>query len=963
MPLISYLNWNNLLGDFFFSPDYGGKIITLVISQDDILAIARNSSFSEINVKEDLEIVNDFKEAWRSGHPGISGNIIEKINQEDIRGKSFYKIGREHYNCGEVCVKYPPALMHLAGVNVAILEGKDASRYQRIRDYFHIRETIFPMMSEHLNWNAAWDNLVWWSNIFKNGHLGYLPSKSLSSEKFEYIGKPYTFILLSRNQLRNFYKYFFDQDLEPQTSISNHQLLAAFKNVKGNDNISKLLATATTSTDQELIFAILRQLYFAWDGEYQIEVENQRITTVFQSRKLRLCFQIDQSGSVVFSFRFKEEIYHGTEILIGKQAVTISNNHWSSPLPLDGVPSQRVLVDESIGLKLIFKPSEDMVFVFVNGRAEGLHSEIYIESDYIHQAASQYLLVNRLVKENLDSWLSANGGLDETEDLSLTDQKNWHLLHFKNGIKSNFPSLSKLKLPSNRSLEFQDGLKGNERGEWIAGFALTATLAGAQGTEVLVLDGTGYYEFELNGGFFFEIGTDVLPGSYQLKILNAPEFVFLPNGGQITLSALEQPHPSDTKLVSIDPCPEEGGPETTNYNQGLALTSSGRFDYPPPPQFNIWHDEELDLEALPVTQRAAIVIMEYLSSKGDISKVSFDNGLSAIQKSISNSHAPDIDFHKLSSYTINGLKEGSRVTIQTGEGNSVSRLSPVRPWLFRLGNLQNFRVEGINSGMQPFKGSLYVLAGAYTLNLLEALRKICKNNNAIFKIYREGSDLAIIPPSVFVYVESDYTAITEISALLDQRTILPYFRYLSSHFTLQGKLEDFKKQREWDLHMPSRYQVFDVKKFTFTKKPELKATIFPSLSLYEISPWQKYHVLRFEEDGTAYKGEIDPRWGKYILMNKLQLGNLCYFDDRKNILFIPASLRLPTEIERNLFYLTGRMPSVVKLFSDADQLIISTDRRGARSYLMYKGILKKTAEILTGNLGQTILLKSLINYD
>ncbi|MEN0053058.1 MAG: hypothetical protein AAGC65_05285 [Mucilaginibacter sp.] len=963
MPIISYLNWNNLLGDFFFSPEYGGKIITLVISQDDILAIARNSEFSEIATQEDLEIINDFKEAWRSGHPGISGNIIEKINREDSRGKSFYKIGRDHYNCGEVCVRYPPSLMHLAGVNIAILEGRDTSRYQRIREYFQVGETTFPTMSEHLNWNTAWDNLVWWANVFMNGRLGYLPGKSLSSEKFEYIGKPYTFILLSRSQLRNFYKFFFDQDLEPQTSITNHQLLAAFKNVKGNDNISKLLANVVPSPDQELIFAILRQLYFAWDGEYQTEVENQRVTTVFQSRKLRLCFQIDHSGTAAFSFRFKEEIYHETEILIGKQNVTISNNHWSSPLPLNGIPGQQVLIDESIGLKLTFKPSEDMVFVFVNGRAEGLHSEIYIESDYIHQAASQYLLINRLVKTNLDDWLSTNGGLDESEDLSLADQKDWFLFHFQSGIKSNYPSLSKLKSPSNRSLELHDGLKGNERGEWIAGFALIATLSGAKGNEVLVLEGAEYYEFELNSGLFFEISPEVLPGSYQLKILNAPEFVFLPNGGHIIFSALDLPQPSDTKLISIDPCPEEGGAETTNYHQGIALTSSGRFDYPPPPQFRIWHDEELNLETMPASQRAAVLLMEYLLSKGDISKMSFDNGLSAIQRSVSKNIPADIDFHKMSSYTINGLKEGSRITVQTSEGNAVSRISPVRPWLFRLGNLQNFRVEGINSGMQPFKGALYVLAGAYSISLLERIRTICETNNATFKIYKEGSDLALIPPSVFVYVENDQTPITEICQLLDQQIILPYFRYLSSHFTLQGKFEDFKKQREWDLHMPSRYQIFDVEKLAFTKKPELKAIMFPSLSLYEISPWQKYHVLRFEEDEIAYKGSIDPRWGKYMLLNKLQQESHCYFDDRKNILFIPASLRLPAEIERNLFYLTGRMPSVAKLISNTSQLIISPHQRGARSYLMYKGILKTTAEILTGNLGQTMLLKTLINYD
>src|ERR1700733_8127710 len=111
---IKYLHWNNLIGEFLFNRDHEGRIVTLVLSEDDLIAIAKNSPFEGLAALEDEEIIADYKSAWRLGYPGTFGNYIEKILQEDQKALTYYKAGRDVFNCDGVTVNYHPTLMHLA---------------------------------------------------------------------------------------------------------------------------------------------------------------------------------------------------------------------------------------------------------------------------------------------------------------------------------------------------------------------------------------------------------------------------------------------------------------------------------------------------------------------------------------------------------------------------------------------------------------------------------------------------------------------------------------------------------------------------------------------------------------------------------------------------------------------------------------------------------------------------------
>lgn len=955
---INYIKWNNLLGEFFFTPKNEHKIITLIISEEDLISMARKGNIDNIELASEKDIIDEFKKVWRIGYPGVKGNIIEKINQEDIKGKSFYDKGRDNYLCDSQQVNYPPTLLHLAGINLAIIESKNTSRYKQIRDYFEISSVDFPNMNEHTNWNKAWENLVWWTNNFKQRSYGFLPEKSLSSERFAYMGKPFIFILLSRSQLKDFFQYFFDQDFEPQSLISNGDISAALMKVKGNKSILNLLEDENYLEDQKLIFGILKQLFLSWNGELETNTANQQINTYFQSRKLKLCFRINNIGVAVFYFRFRDDVFTDTSIIINKQLITINDNYWSSIITIPKLVKKAIFKDETIGLKLVFKPIEDHLFVFKNGRIEGLNSENWIESESIQFLVPQYLILTSPYQQEIIKWIQENAGIEVTGDI-LSDEDNiWtKLFYFENGFKTSFQAVSKLKLPSTKVLHMNGGLKGNERGEYIVGFPLSASLDGAKGNEELVLVGPKFrYQYNLSNGNTFELTNLINEGEYTIDILGEFDAVSLPNNGKIKFLSLSTLNHSELDLPTKTPMDEAVSNESKNYNSALSLIKLEIFPYDTPPQFDVWKNQELSLHDVNEESRTAITLMEYLTTKQSLTKKVFSNGLSIIRRSLLTYSEIEGESNEISTFTLNALKEASRVSLHLNTSGTVDNIKPLKPWIFRLCNFQSFRVTGNNNAMKPFKGELYSLGGSYTTKLLHQIEIICKKNGATLQIYKEGTSRVVIPPSVFIYQQKRSNAVIELKELLCQSTVLPYYRYLNNTALIAEHLDNFMSVKSWEFHLKSRYQLFDTERFHFKRNTDDQ--VYPSLSLYELTPWEKIYILRFEKDGQRFEGKIESRWGKYMILYLTGTIHSFFFDKDENILFVPAALRLPQEIEDNLFFLTGRMPSTSKIVTDQSNWHESLQIKSGTTFLLYRGILKKTAEIIMENLGQSLQTKN-----
>lgn len=961
---VKYLQWNNLIGEFLFNPGCADKIVPLVISQDDIIGIARNSRIEGLSELDGPEIIASFKEAWRLGYPGTKGNYIDRILQEDAKAIQLYKAGRFPFYCDSVKVNFHPTIMHLAGINLAIIEGKNPSRYMRICEYFNIQPSQFPHMSESLNWNKAWDNLVWWTNDFMKGCLGTLPTKSLSSEKFAYMGKPYTFILLSRAQLNDYYKYLYDNDIEPQSTVDANTLVNAFKSVRKSDSLTSLLNNGDNeSKDASLILAILKQLYLAWNGSYVSPTESHGVRTAFQSRKLRLSFEFNDNGFLDFFFRFKEDSLISDHLDIGGQLITFAANQWSSPIATNLSTLSTTFTDPSLGIKLLFKPPESHLFVFANGRPEGLHSDVFIEIPNILSVAEQYVLVNRSLLHVLETWITENHGEDLSDEILDQSFKDWSIIHFPKGFQTVYPSFEKLTFPAEERLDIQSGLKGPNIGEFIKGFPVFVKLTGATGKEILKLTGNTEHEFSLEDGQIFKIPGHIMDDTFTITLPGAVNNVKLTYGGKLKFveNAAIQDMYDDMELTPV--FPDKQTTISSNYQQSITLVNNNLFSYPPPPQFNLWKGDQLDLTGFDIKSSLSVKLLEYLVTRPDISKPVFDDALSVITSGLEAQIDTFSDFSKLSTYTLNSLRESSRLHLLSNKDGGVNRINAVRPWLFRLGNYQNFFLEGVKAGLQPFKGRLYGLGGCYTFDLLLSINEICDRCGGNLIIYREENPSALSAPSVFIYTQNNDATVNQIADLLGQSQILPFYRYLTTDIAIEQKIAEFKAGRMWDLHSPPRFQQFNPDRWIFEKKPDVASPPVPSLALYEVQLWEKYYILRFEQDGKQYQGSTEPRWGKYLLLYLSGIRNIFIFDPQKNVLCIPASLRLPVELETDLFYYTGRLPGKIRLVVDSGSARSTDNRYAGKSYLVYKGIIKSSAESVSERVGQQLTYKNLIDYD
>jgi hypothetical protein len=945
---MNYLQWNNLIGDLLFCEDAQGKMVSLLISKDEFIQAARKV-FKTGDETTDGDILEDFKQAWRQGYPSkfpLSG-LVDKINFEYRHGNDFHKRGQSFY--GKVNdiyypVHYPPTLAHLVGVLMAILDRNEQSRYKRVCLFFEIPSNLFPSMNEGMNWNKAWDGLIWWANTYKNGDLGLLPDKSLSSQKFQYMGKPYTHLLLSKKQVLEFYKCLYLMDQEPSGEVLDSVLFECFLKVAKRKEFLDILSSPSWSEDKGIIFSILKAYYQQWQGDVELEEDGEQ--RFYQLRRLRLSFCVGLEGYAEFSFRFRDTLFGDGSLRINGTEVEIFPNHWSSPLKCKGFSKQQYR-DNQVGLKVVFSPIEERVFVFSRGDKEGLDLSILLEAQNIQPLGRQYLLARKDIIADLSEWIYSSGGVSISDDI-LDEQMigDWEMFRFNNGFSHAIDSgIAKLCFPSHKSLVYVGGLNGKMSGEFIAGYEIGVVMDGATGEEKLALHGSnGTFNLDISDNQRFLIPAGIPPDNYMLSLVPASLHVHLPHGGILKIASLQdgvpQGHHADGLDVPLVNCIEEEG----NFERANNLLKNPGFAILTPPQFGYWQENELFLEGLHGRSSAAIRLLEYISYVSKLDTASFGLAVCRIFMELSDTHL----YKSFGNYSLNALKESCRINIQYDPNGRAKTLNAIAPFFVRLGNFQNFPIPSWNA-MRAFEGCLYSLCGCYSLSLLKLISTICGQYGAELRIFEEKSDNSLLPPSVYLYERKGNEAIGRVLQLLGQDDCKPNYSYMAGLATFWQRLDMLLGERDFNLHLMSRYKIFDPSRSSFYPTADT-ALQYPSLAQYQVEPWKWHYVIRLEIDGEYYNRDTEPRIGKYFLLQAAGIDVLVY-DKAVNGFFVPAYYRLPETIERNLFLHTGRLPETRRLPKLGTDGI---DGGQQIPYLVYSGVLKKAAEKIAQSLGQNL---------
>ncbi|RQO66826.1 hypothetical protein DBR40_21475 [Pedobacter sp. KBW01] len=947
---MNYLQWNNLIGDLLFCEDAQGKMVSLLVSKDELIQAARKG-FNTGDEVTGEDILEDFKQAWRQGYPSKSPirGLVEKINYEYRHGDDFHKRGQSFFgkvNDIQYPVHYPPALVHLVGVLMAVLDRNEQGRYKRVCLFFGIPANFFPSMNEGMNWNKAWDGLVWWANVYKAGSLGLLPDKSLSSQKFQYMGKPYTHLLLSRKQVLDFYRYLFLMDQEPNAEVLDSVLFECFLKVAKRKEFLDIVSSPSWSEDKGIIFSILKAYYQQWQGDVELEEDGEQ--RFYQSRRLRLCFSVGRDGYAEFSFRFRDSLFGDAGLRINGADVEIFPNQWSSALKCKSFSRQQYR-DNQVGLKVVFSPVEERVFVFCKGDKEGLDPSVLLEAQHIQPLGRQYLLARKDTVEELFAWIYSSGGVLISEDI-LDDGMigDWEMFRFNNGFSGASDSgIAKLCFPAHQSLSYVGGLNANKGGEFIAGYEIGVIMDGAAGEEKLVLHGSnGNFTLAISEDQRFLIPAGIPGGSYMLGLVPDSPHVHLPNGGILKIVPLEdgvraEYHAGVLEMPLVQ-CSEEEG----NFKVANNLLKNPGFVFSTPPQFGYWHANELLPGGIDARSGAAIRLLEYISYISRLDTGSFDLAVYRIF-----AEPAALKWNKsFGSYTLNALKESLRVNIQYDPKGRAKTLEAIPPFLVRLGNFQNFPIPSWNA-MRAFEGCLYSLCGCYSLSLLKQISGICLQYGAELRIFRESSDTSLLPPSVYLYERKGNQATLAVLALLGQADCKPNYTYMAGLPTFGEWLDMLLNQPDFNLHVTSRYKIFDLSRAGFNPAVDT-ALQYPSLAQYQVEPWKWHYVIRLETDGVHYNRETGPRTGKYFLLQAAGTDVLVY-NKAVNAFFVPAYYRLPEEIERNLFLHTGRLPETRRLPKPGTE---AGEGGQPVPYLVYSGVLMKAAEKIARSLGQNLTI-------
>lgn len=458
---MKYLEWNNLISEFFFNPANAGKDIHLYLTKSDIIHIAR----AKFNTETDAEIWNDFLKSIKFGLPGSNGTVIE-------RAKYTYE-KRRLLKIEGVEVNYPPYITYLVFLVLPLIEIidnknlRDNNYYSRLNSFLQENQMIGQIGTNDFRNNQInyiWEDLANWANVVKNGDWGGFNMFTFTNEKWIYVGKVFSQCALSPKIIRQLPKLFEFIGLVPNTVYENHFLKE--KIIKSKTDLLPQNTIDFLKRDNELSNSIIQTIqyqYKKWTGETHEEIEagtalrkkrNNTFAPLFLQFKLNT-----NEEEIKFSYRMRSYNDYPEDLKFGDYENLYEINGWSKTLPFE--------FDEKLELKDNFNkwvakfPNRN-VRLFMGAGAFQLSNDFWIETDILSKTERMYLLCKNNKEHLIKDWgkTFSNGNFKQEDFDGLPE--NYSLFWFRNPTQG-LSEIPLLTLYTEKRIELVDGLKVNFR--------------------------------------------------------------------------------------------------------------------------------------------------------------------------------------------------------------------------------------------------------------------------------------------------------------------------------------------------------------------------------------------------------------------------------------------------------------------------------------------------------------------
>jgi hypothetical protein len=505
---MKYLEWNHIIGEYFFNPSNAGKEILLYLTQKEISELGVQK-FGFANESQSWE---DYCKAIKCGFPGIvsHGDFIDKFLLVANKWKSFAKTAFELNNKSDLKIDgisiysptyqiaYPFYLGFLIAFVIPLTDNVNTFRANSFFPPFNVFLTANGITKirtgtiKDVDW--VWSDLEKWSKEFYKTDYGFFIERRLGNQDWIYVNKVFSQCLLTPKNIRDIPNIFWKADIAPNSIIPEKQFLRIIKLYgETQAGFGKRIVSIVNDENNPLrkvIIDIVRREYINWKGDVIQYGEDEEVITLKSGwiyATLLSAFNLNKTDETFnhFYYLYSQNDFPDELNLGGNEIVNLGNGY-SKPIITDFNQSLNLHDEQN---KWRASATQNEIVLYTSGSYFGISADNLIETDKISRQSTMYLLCADSQRKSVDEW----GRTFEKGDFNLVEYDNipkgFNLYKFRNPQQSHV-SEEILKVTTRKKFEFRGGIKIENR-SYLKNLLPRIHVEGAVGGESLFLHFSG----------------------------------------------------------------------------------------------------------------------------------------------------------------------------------------------------------------------------------------------------------------------------------------------------------------------------------------------------------------------------------------------------------------------------------------------------------------------------------------
>lgn len=965
---MKYLQWNHIIGEYFFNPSKAGNEVLLYITKKEISELG----IQKFGFANEAESWEDFCRAIKFRFPETTSksNYIDKFLVVANKWKTFERLVFELKNQSDLNIDgvsiYSPTFkvvypFYLGYLIAFIIPLTDNVNEFRTNSFFGPLNNFLNQNNitntrtgtiEDVDW--VWSNLEKWSKEYYKTDYGYFTERRLGNQNWVYVNKAFSQCLLTPKNIRDIPNIFWKANIAPYSIISEKQFqrMVTLHGISEAGFSPRIISIVSDEENplRKIILDIVIREYRNWKG-YVIEYdEDEKVlmpksawvyATLFSAFNLN---KTDESFNHFYYLFSKNDF--PDDLRLGENEIQNSGNGYSKPINITFNQSLNLQDEQN---KWRASTTKNEITIYVSGSYFGLPSDNLIETDKVSRQSLMYLLCTDSKKQSIEDWgatfLKGNFSSIDYDKIPT----GFNLFRFKNPPASH-PKEEILRVTTKKKLELIGGIKIDNR-SYLKNVLPKIYVDGADGTEIVFLEFT-----EINQNIFLK-PSSVIPEEFIIPedVISNQNFLIRIENENLVNSELPY------QIIDVDFNPldivnenstkrnrfgEVCHPDDEFYVVGSNTTynnwqkqSSWAFPF----FSSIYTPIEFTPNRTEYELRKGNLILQVLSTKRNLRFEEFSDiadsieniekiwELSKFQQSPKYNKQTSISFYDYLGcldydYGLN------KISINKPQFVIIPSISSVKAIL--IGGRSKSFIDDLKECCNTHEVNLEIIPQAkqleiyYLPDLIRLTPANCKNcTEAWKKLQSVAENLNIEFKTAKTPISQPQ--ITQFGLQDFSETIEGYKKNI-----LENKFVE-KSNHEW------ARKVFDTNVLKFIKDT---GEIDKKLSLQEYYVRYQYSYILWI-DNKSY--EVDKNWGKFLLLSEKHK-KVIYYNENTRELAIPKFVQLPRLIAESVMLLSGQVPYYKSVTIDGGNLV----------YQFYQNVPKLFAENLFKKFHQNIQFKN-----